>query len=151
MATTSKTKVSESEAEFMRLINEGGLGTVVKMPGNCQATHAYKKVTEEGDGNDRENIVMPLKFYVENEGKWCFGRSKYEGVLVCWVHSRGKVFITTTEEITFERMKNLKFFQTYEKEMAGFDDLAAYSQWNCKMKHDFFSPQYLTLWRIALS
>ena len=83
--------MSNHETEFMRIVNESGFGTVVKMPANCQASHAYYR--------DDPDKLLALKFMKERTC-WNFKASKYEGVFVCWMDSVGKACVIHSSEIT---------------------------------------------------
>lgn len=73
---------------FERLVEEGGLGTLERLPKNCLATYAYR-----GNGCE-EGMVVPLKFAVEAPSTvWQWNYGLYKGLVVLWMTSLKKILM----------------------------------------------------------
>ena len=73
---------------FERLVEEGGLGTLERLPKNCLATYAYR-----GNGCE-EGMVVPLKFAAEAPSTvWQWNYGLYKGLVVLWMTSLKKFLV----------------------------------------------------------
>ena len=85
---------------FERLVEEGGLGTLERLPRNCLATYAYR-----GNGCE-EGMVVPLKFVVETKAKrWNWANCQWRGVTVNWITSEERVLIIDTKHVSTFRTR----------------------------------------------
>lgn len=98
---------------FVKTIAESGLGTIERLPKNCQATHVF----HVGDADER---VLPLKYIHESPAKsWNLIISEYRGVLVLWLQSQKKVFVVHTNDLTTGRTRTSSIINQYKVDSLG--------------------------------
>ena len=105
--------------KFERLVREGGLGTLERLPANCLATYAYRRNECE------ESMVLPLKFVAETESKrWNWNYGQWRGIQVNWMTSEGQVLIIDTKDLSSLRTRTSTILRQFGGFVGKINDVA---------------------------
>lgn len=81
-----------ADNEFTEAVTSSRLGSVERLPKNCQATHVFQQ-----EGSER---VLPIKFFGETSSKvWNLLQSEYRGIIVLWLTSVKHVLVCSTNDL----------------------------------------------------
>lgn len=96
-----------ADKEFSEAIIQSGLGTLERLPKNCQATHVFRQ--EDSDH------VLPLKFFLESQSRrWSLLQSKYSGIIVLWLTSYNCVLTCHSSELITGSTTSSRILDRYE-------------------------------------
>lgn len=96
-----------ADKEFVEAVIKSGLGTLERLPKNCQTTHVFR---QEGC-----EIILPVKLFLEPAGKeWKLLSSKYRGIIVLWITSKQRVLVCHTNDLTSGSTKSSLIVKQYD-------------------------------------
>ena len=96
-----------ADKEFVESVVKSGLGTLERLPKNCQTTHVFRQ-----DGHEH---VLPIKFFLEPPSKqWSLLSSKYRGIIVLWVTSENRVLVCHTDILQTGGTTTFRILQQYQ-------------------------------------
>ncbi len=96
-----------ADKEFVEAVTRSGLGSLERLPKNCQATHVFRI-----EGRER---VLPVKFMLETLSKsWNLKDNEYRGTVVLWLTAEKRVFVCHTSSVTTPRTRSSSIIRQYQ-------------------------------------